>query len=923
MSRPKFGGSTLKQTGMTVSEAAAGLKSEGASSKNLKVASKDLLTAKAKADILSTAASEVESEMGKPATPSLSVKNETASSPANVSKSSTSAEIESAASILAGQSSKKVEGVELASVSSSSKPLPLAKKTGPHRPAATLAKSVRIKAPASHKSKRAEEDEDEVLASSRGSGETNKGALPSDKSDKEIDKQKEAEESIDKKRRQLETRNVTSLEEAKSRQRRALEQRNSMNIRLKIPDEDQPMLRAAATGDVATLESCARAYARGSSGGGKGQLGSTFDTLSAVNQTSGIAALRVDRNTQISALHYAAFFHQSMAVKKLLDLAVEPIMRGAKLEIGELVQKRQRFLEDSRYAMQQAKGNSLSGASKGNHAEAEVIKSDADAYSKWCNGEITRVLRARELRCEERWKLCLTATDKMGRTPLMFACSEIGADDVVKTMLTNGRACLSATSPEEVDVNAFMNGAKLDHKVNSSSSKRKMSKKSLSSPSRKFVPPPCNTSKFTGMTDLMATLNAAVSGKKKSATALFPRDESFHKKTGQIKRRRTRDWEGKAPPGGRLNGAETSKGHQGDPVSWLCGRLLGATLRTKSKKVKGGNGSQRRKSEQQQRLMKLFKRYDRLDCGSVEVSTFKDLLKDADVSADDEVVASVCEQFRNVHNRTLTIKYADLVAWTVDNCAPIDRWAKKEEEDEEEEEEKNSGEDGKEADEAKEEDEEGGEEKKEEEEKEEGRSGGDTFFIGSGGMENNSDFIDVGQIREARCSEVINVVDHAKRTALHIASAIGDAITVKILVKHGASREARAEDGESALSYAGTKIVRTTLLNSLLRELEDAKHTHSKRNKLRDWIVMLGEGGLNVNDPLGGLDLQTPLHIAAIAGLDEVVKMLLEKRANVDCGDENGWTPLHHCAVRGGKERRKVAEIILSSGGCQVDSRCV
>jgi len=47
----------------------------------------------------------------------------------------------------------------------------------------------------------------------------------------------------------------------------------------------------------------------------------------------------------------------------------------------------------------------------------------------------------------------------------------------------------------------------------------------------------------------------------------------------------------------------------------------------------------------------------------------------------------------------------------------------------------------------------------------------------------------------------------------------------------------------------------------------------------------------------------------------------LEKRANVDCGDENGWTPLHHCAVRGGKGRREVAEMILSKAGADVDSR--
>ena len=146
---------------------------------------------------------------------------------------------------------------------------------------------------------------------------------------------------------------------------------------------------------------------------------------------------------------------------------------------------------------------------------------------------------------------------------------------------------------------------------------------------------------------------------------------------------------------------------------------------------------------------------------------------------------------------------------------------------------------------------------------------------------------------------------------------------MKMLVKFGASCEKRANDNESALSYAGSRIVRSALINSLLSELEEAKFSVSRRQKkkLQDWIVMLGEGGLNVNDPLGGLDLHTPLHIAAIAGLSDVVSMLLEKRAEVNASDENGWAPIHHCAVRGGKGRRAVAEMLLSDGYAKVDAR--
>ena len=89
-------------------------------------------------------------------------------------------------------------------------------------------------------------------------------------------------------------------------------------------------------------------------------------------------------------------------------------------------------------------------------------------------------------------------------------------------------------------------------------------------------------------------------------------------------------------------------------------------------------------------------------------------------------------------------------------------------------------------------------------------------------------FTTIADLRENRCNDVIDFTDSSGRTALHFASSIGDAISVKMLVKYGASCEKRANDNESALSYAGSRIVRSTLLNSLLSELEDAKFSVSK-----------------------------------------------------------------------------------------------
>ena len=344
----------------------------------------------------------------------------------------------------------------------------------------------------------------------------------------------------------------------------------------------------------------------------------------------------------------------------------------------------------------------------------------------------------------------------------------------------------------------------------------------------------------------------------KSTKPLFPRDEAFHAKTGQVKsKRKTRsgDVGVKQVKGDKYDRAVRSRDQftGGDPIAWLCGRLLGFTTKSKS--------------DPRRVLSELFKKYDKLGYGSLEMVPFKGLLKENDIIADDEVVIAVCEKFRDVRNKTVTLKFDELIDWTMKNCGPIKKWSDNAEEEKDGEEEKE------------EEEKDGEEEKEESEEKKDDSEGLYTYSGESGELEVG--FTTVADMREARCNDVIDTTDSAGRTALHFASAIGDAICVKMLVKFGASCEKRASDNESALSYAGSRIVRSSLINSMLKELEEAKFSVSRgqRKKLQDWIIMLGEGGLNVNDPLGGLDLHTPLHIAAIAGLSDVVSMLLEKRA--------------------------------------------
>ncbi|GMH68472.1 hypothetical protein TrST_g4380 [Triparma strigata] len=884
MPRPTFGGSKLKSTGISVSDAAANVNSNNNESTNTSstansgldnnlLAAAKAVDSKMKAPVLDTTDEmdrSVDVLLKKPSTPSLASPN---------AKTITFAEEGETPKEGKGGSSLKKKKKK------NSPETPLASVSNPTRPsrpkAATPLEKTVVKTP---ERRPAPPEEEEELES------------PPTKETKEINK-------LRKKKHNLENKNAGSLEEAKSKQRRSVKERESMLVDLKMPDKyASPLLSAAARGDIAVLESAANAYSRG--GGGD------YDTLSesAPSSTAGVAALRADGNG-VTALHYAAYFHKRAAVKKLLELSIASIKAGSVLELQTLISKRQRFLEEARYAHRQAISNRDDNRAKA-HADAQLVKDDCIAYVSWCNNEICRVLRAREMRCEERWKLCLTTTDRLGRTPLMYAASSMGGDDVIKQVLTTGRAALSANAPEDLDIDNFLDGG-TGHDVHEQAKKSKKKEKFASSLG--FVPPPCNTSKFDKMTVLTASLEKS---SDISAAPLFPRDEMFHMKTGQVKIRKssskgkgkTRELGGERPGDSKYGRNANARGDftGGDPVAWLCGRLMNLATRTNSN------------ADPARILHRIFKEQDKLGYGSLEVEDFQSLLKVNDIIADDEVVLAVVEKFRDVRNKVLTAKYNELIDWTVKNCEPIKKWGGGGEE-EKEEEKSGNGDDSEEEKDGEEEKEDGegdvGEEKKEE---------ADDFAEteeGGGALEEG--FTTIADLREARCNDIIDVTDSSGRTALHFASAIGDAISVKMLVRYGASCEKRANDNESALSYAGSRIVRSTLLNSLLSELEDAKFSasNSQRKKLQDWIVMLGEGGLNVNDPLGGLDLHTPLHIAAIAGLKDCVDMLLEKRSNVNASDENGWAPIHHCAVRGGSGRRAVAEKLLSDGGCKVDAR--
>ena len=72
-------------------------------------------------------------------------------------------------------------------------------------------------------------------------------------------------------------------------------------------------------------------------------------------------------------------------------------------------------------------------------------------------------------------------------------------------------------------------------------------------------------------------------------------------------------------------------------------------------------------------------------------------------------------------------------------------------------------------------------------------------------------------------------------------------------------------------------------------------------------LLLAQKANVNAQDNEG----RTPLHLAAQGGHKDVLELLLASKAEVNAKDNKGWTPLHFAASRGHKE---VAEMLLADG---------
>jgi len=131
-------------------------------------------------------------------------------------------------------------------------------------------------------------------------------------------------------------------------------------------------------------------------------------------------------------------------------------------------------------------------------------------------------------------------------------------------------------------------------------------------------------------------------------------------------------------------------------------------------------------------------------------------------------------------------------------------------------------------------------------------------------------------------------------TLLQSAAITGRTDSVKLLLQAGADINAANDRGQTSLHYP-----------------LDIKNSNYKKYKLsKDTLELLLANGADVNlkDRAG----RTPLHLAAESADGDIVKLLLNKGANVNAkDDESGFTALHHAARLG---KKNVAELLIARG---------
>jgi ankyrin repeat protein len=166
-------------------------------------------------------------------------------------------------------------------------------------------------------------------------------------------------------------------------------------------------------------------------------------------------------------------------------------------------------------------------------------------------------------------------------------------------------------------------------------------------------------------------------------------------------------------------------------------------------------------------------------------------------------------------------------------------------------------------------------------------------------------------------------VDHANnagQTALLIACEQGNRMAVKLLVEHGADVLATTNAGTAPIWYACAHNQKE-IVELFLDHGASASHARplggdsaAAIGSYLEWVqttsdVTRAESfSLDTSFSYGG---ETLLHLAAKKGYLNLVKLLIDRSAEINAQDEGGNTPLHYAAASG---RKDVVKLLLEKG---------
>ena len=177
----------------------------------------------------------------------------------------------------------------------------------------------------------------------------------------------------------------------------------------------------------------------------------------------------------------------------------------------------------------------------------------------------------------------------------------------------------------------------------------------------------------------------------------------------------------------------------------------------------------------------------------------------------------------------------------------------------------------------------------------------------------------------------MEILSSRGQTALYMASSLGSAEVVRLLIDHGADVNAECadyEDGKEvqwtplhAAAYKDHPDIALLLLehgaNTEIRSSQNqtALYVASSRG-LAEVVRLLINRGANVDAKCDGWEefgyvMWTPLDVASYHGRQEIARVLLEHGADVNYQDNWGWNPLHYVSRHGFDD---IARLLLDNG---------